>query len=151
MNQGSRETFLLENGNELGAVERAFDWLVDEWKDPDNRATVIAVPSKGNLDNVEDRLKPLIGEQGFKGITGTDNYADLGKGVTLHTMTRRIRPSRWNGGPVLGLFVDDDQLEGIDNLQGTSSILVVPWIRDDVSDWEKRWSPEVIEFDPDQP
>jgi hypothetical protein len=149
MSQSTREEYILTNGNEYGAVERAFEWLQQEWSDPDNRDTVIAVPSKRNLEGIEDRLAPLIGERSFRSIHSSDNYAELGKGVTLHTMTERIHPSRWGGGPVLGLFVDDDQLEDIDELQGVTSVLVVPWLRGDVGDWEDRWSPEVIEFTPD--
>lgn len=147
--QSEPDRYLLTNGNELGAIERAFDWLTEEWQDPENRDTIIAVPTKGNLENVKERLKPLIGGDNFKQLCSSDNYADLGKGVTLHTMTERIHPSRWNGGPVLGLFVDDDQLEDIEDLQGKSSILVVPWVRDDVEEWERKWSPEIIEFDPE--
>jgi hypothetical protein len=149
MSQNAREEYILTNGNEYGAVERAFEWLQHEWSDPDNRDTVIAVPSKRNLEGIEDRLAPLIGDQNFRSIHSSTNYAELGNGVALHTMTERIHPSRWDGGPVLGLFVDDDQLEDIDELRGVTSVLVVPWLRGDVSDWEDRWSPEVIEFTPD--
>lgn len=145
--QDDTDRYLLRNGNEPGAIGQVFDWLLDEWEDPENRDTVIAVPSKTNLDNVQDQLVEQIGEDGFNQIRSSENYTDLGRGVTLHTMTRQIYPSRWNGGPVLGLFVDDDQLEDIDDLRDMSSILVVPWNRDDVSGWEDRWSPDVVDFD----
>lgn len=144
--QDDPDRYLLTNGNEPGAVERAFDWLTDEWQDTENRDTVVAVPSKTNLDNVKDQMADLIGENAFKQLRSSDNRVDVGKGVTLHTMTRRIHPSRWDGGPVLGLFVDDDQLEDIEDLRGTSSILVVPWNRNDVEEWETKRSPEIIEF-----
>lgn len=148
MSQSNRDAYLLESGNHPDAVERAFEWLVEEWEDPNNRNTIIAIPTKTNLDNVEDRLKPRIGEEGFNGIRGPDNFADIGKGVTLHTMTRRIRPRRTDSGPVLALFTDDEQLEDIDELNGVSSILVVPWNRDDVEKWEQRKSPEIVDFTP---
>lgn len=144
----SREEFILTNGNHPGAVERAFEWLVSEWDIPDNRDTVIAVPSKRNLDNIEDSLRSLIGEQAFRGLRKSENQATLEKGIQLHTMTRRIHPSGWGGGPVLALFCDDELLNDIDNLNGTSSVLAVPWLRQDIQKWEERWSPEEFEFNP---
>lgn len=144
-----RDEYILENGNMPGAVGRSFEWLVGEWSGTENRDTVIAVPSKGNLENVEGELREALGSSGYKGIHGSENFADLGEGVTIHTMTKRITPSNWGHGPVLGLFVDDEQLEEIDNLNGATSILVVPWHQDDASTWEERWSPDVVEFDPD--
>lgn len=144
-----RDSYVLTNGSHPKAVKRAFDWLIEQWREgPDNRDTVIAVPAKRNLEGIQDRLKSLIGENAYKGLMSSDNYADIGEGITLYTMTRRIQPRKWDSGPVLGLFVDDDQLEDIDNLHGISSVLVVPWIREDVNGWEKQWSPKVINFDP---
>lgn len=148
--QANREENILTNGNHPDAVEKGFEWLQEEWQDPENRDTVIAVPSKRNLDNIQGTLKPLLGESGFKDLKSSDNYTNLGKGLHLHTMTKRIHPNKWDGGPVLALFVNDEQLEEIDELRGTTSILVVPWRREDVSNWEDRWSPDVVQFDPNK-
>jgi hypothetical protein len=147
---GNRNEFILTNGNHPGAVERAFEWLVSEWESPENRDTVIAVPSKRNLDNIEDTLKNLIGEPTFRGIRSSENHSSLEKGIHLHTMTKRIQPSSWDGGPVLALFCDDELLDDIDGLNGTTSVLAVPWIRQDIEKWEKRWSLKEIEFTPEK-
>lgn len=147
-NNDEGDAYIIREGSELGAVERSFEWLQNEWQDPDNRKTVIAVPSKRNLDSVCDRLVPLIGESAFRSLTSSENHAELGKGVELFTMTKRIQPHGWDGGPVLGLFVDDEQLTEITQLPNIASILVVSWHRDDANEWAEKVSPKELHVPP---
>lgn len=142
------DRYILENGSTKGSVRRGFKWLVKRWKDGE-RDTIIAIDSKTIIDNIERELVNLIGEDSVKGLQSSDNYSQLNNQINIHTMTKRITPSNWSGGPVLAIYRSDELLSQIEELNDVTDILVIPWLEEDVESWRERHNPETIEFNPE--
>lgn len=60
-------------------------------------------------------------------------------GVTFEVATERQHPRHEPGGPVVGVWVDDRQVEKYLDGLNAPALCVVPWTRDGVDQWKANW------------
>jgi hypothetical protein len=61
-------------------------------------------------------------------------------GVTVQLLTTRGRSRFFNGGPILGIWVDSEDMWNLDGLN-TPAICAIPWLDDGIDDWKATWAP----------
>ncbi len=101
---------------------------------------LLAVPLKSNLDGV---IKEVFGEGFVKTLLKGNTVTASGFKFSL--MTCRTGPQFSFQGAVLALYATKDLLDKIDNLRGVTDVLLIPWIKDDLSEWVPRWQAIDIE------
>lgn len=103
---------------------------------------LLAVPQKDNLDGA---IKDVFGDKFVKSLLKGENVVVGDKKFSL--MTCRTGPQFSHEGAVLAIHATKGLLDKIDNLHGTTDILLVPWIEDDLAEWVPRWQAIDIETD----
>lgn len=126
--------YIPSSGPNEESLVAGFQWLVSEAKSASNRG-LVAVPQKSNLDNIAHWSKlALILTQLKK--QGT---AQVG-GVTLKLFTERDRSvHRWDG-PILTIYGGQKLLDAVDAIDGSASVLFIPWIENEQADWAATWN-----------
>jgi hypothetical protein len=112
-------------------VRRGFRWLIEFAEKHGYSEAAIVVSS---LHQVEDLVAILA-------VDASALKARIlqGDGVTVNVYTERSLPSLLHGIPVLGVWVDDKQLDKLDDLL-PPGICAIPWNRVDIDGWKQSWN-----------
>lgn len=78
-------------------------------------------------------------------VIGARGGAALAAGREIAVGTRRVRGAtlntfrslRWNGGPILALWLDEKNLRVFDDARSIEALCVVPWVADEITSWIK--------------
>lgn len=118
---------------ELDALEDAFEWLLQE------AAAVgrglLCVPQIGSLGRDIDDVVGLSVTEDLR----RRKVALLAGGERLYLMTKRIRLARFDG-PVLALMSDPKELDHVEEIEGASPVLVLPYLESDIQEWARLWA-----------
>jgi hypothetical protein len=61
-------------------------------------------------------------------------------GLRIELLIERGLPMSYTKGPVLGVWVDDKQLDRLERL-GAPGLTAIPWISEDINGWKASWNP----------
>lgn len=130
--------YIDSHGPNPDALKKGFVWLYQLAKqNEDKQDAVLAVNTKGNLENIKDIVEELIGTAAYRSLQN-DNAATVDM-LDITLVTNRIRLSGWRAGPVLVIYPTQDLLDTVDGLNGVTDMLVIPWNRDEVESWITTW------------
>ena len=121
------------HGPDDEALKVGFAWLVRRAVAGDGRAALF-LPS---LQQIEP-LAAAIGDRGVAALKKSRRLIANGADIELFT-DRTLRVS-YRQGPVLGVWVDDKQLDKLENL-GAPALCAIPWNRADIDAWKRAWNP----------
>lgn len=122
--------FFNVHGRDEEALREGFAWLIRETA---GSVGVVYVPGLGNVDSLAPGLS--MAELGQLKKT-----RQLRKGLaTIMLATERARVPAVDR-PVLAVWMDDDQLADIERSRPIA-ICVIPWNRDDITNWRNAYGP----------
>jgi len=121
-------------GPDPKAIGKALLWLIKGT--PSGTTSILAVPGLDTLMN--GTIEALIGPGPAKNLA-KGGVMTLPSGGSVTAMTERKTPSGWEGGPVLAAYPTKRLLDMIDDLPLVTDVFVVPWVKDEVSGWVKKW------------
>jgi hypothetical protein len=120
-------------GPDDDAVRRGFSWLVESAHSLESTECAIYV---SGLSNAQNLARPLEG----LGSRLAANRSVNADGLTISLFTaRNLRPN-YTGRPILAVWVDDDDMEKVEEL-APSAICAIPWSRADLEVWKAAWAP----------
>lgn len=123
-------SFFDSHGRDDDALREGFAWLVREAA---GGVGVVFVPGLRNADNLVPGLTSAEVQQLKKN-------RQLRKGLaTIELGTERARVGV-SDRPVLAVWMDDDQLAEIERSH-PAAICVIPWNRDDITNWRNAYGP----------
>lgn len=99
------------------------------------RKMIIAVPQKWNLEGpVRNYLGDTIVEELIE-----NERAELDR-TKLYLMTKKSGPVESFQGAVIMIYPTSDLMDKVDDLEGVSDILMVPWSEEHILEWVPRWN-----------
>jgi hypothetical protein len=128
----SDRSFVDTAGPDYPAALRAVAWTV-QWA-LDHGST-----SAGLFVNSMQQIEPLgqvIGESSAKRLGRTKSLTT--SGVKIDLLTERTAPMSFTRGPVVGVWVNDRELQALDDLMAPA-ICAVPW--SSIEQWKATWGP----------
>lgn len=134
MTQNASHWYIDSQGSAPAALRAGFAWLLDQMQMSGSHSGLLAIPGKGDL---EDAFEGVLSPTTLKELTKSNTART--KWGTLALMTEKIRRSSWSGS-ILAVYPTTQLLDSLDSLHGPSAVLVVPWLRDEVSPWIRTWS-----------
>lgn len=133
--ENTTERFFIDaHGADEDALRAGFVWLLGFARDGGHARAAVFVPG---LRQVE-ALGRAIGEQAAKELE--KKRAIVVGGVTIDLLIQSKLPFSYQEGPVLAVWVDDKQLDRLDDLR-TPALCAIPWNRVDVDGWKTNWNP----------
>jgi hypothetical protein len=128
----TRRFYFDVEGPDDEALKEGFTWLLGEAL---GARGVVAVPGLGQVEN----LVPGVSAPEAARLKKEKRLQRLG--ATIELITERTGSTRSvAGAPVLGVWIDDDQLEKIER-ERPSVICVIPWLRSDIDRWRDAYAP----------
>lgn len=122
------------HGPDDDAVKVALAWAVRFATEHGHRRAMVFTSTLSQVDS----LANILGANPAK--LRRDRSFRVGN-VTVDLVTERQASTRRQDGPVVGLWVDDQQLEmRLDGLDAPA-LCVVPWNRADIEQWKANWNP----------
>ena len=92
------------------------------------------IPTFTNLDG---HITTIIGSQQAK-ILKKNKSIQTDSGTTIHLATNNSMTHRHDNVRILAVYQRSDMLDKIESeYQNISSILVIPYIREDITEWKK--------------
>jgi hypothetical protein len=121
------------HGPDDEALRFGFAWLVRRAVVGDGWAALF-VPSL-------QQIEPLAAAVGGRGVAALKKSRRLKvNGADIELFTDRTLRVTYRQGPVLGVWVDDNQLDKLENL-GAPALCAIPWNRADIDAWKRAWNP----------
>ena len=103
----------------------------------------ILIPTLKNAENTI--LKNILNESFLKQLVKGNDGQIEGIHVKLKSI-RTINPHQETG-IILVLWGGKEALAKADKARAAKSVIVIPWIPEDVDQWIDEWDPQVIEID----
>jgi len=125
-------------GPDVDALKAAFKKCGEIAKNNGFKEVGLAVPTTGNLDGV---INDVIGEEATR-LLLKDKKLVL-KGLTIHLITKRIKPRRFSG-PILAVYTPIEQTKEIAKSAYCKGLVYVPWTDDEAPKFEKTFKSNVF-------
>lgn len=132
--QRNRYFFIDAHGPDDDAVRDGFAWLLRSAAERGSRRSAIFV---SGLRQVES-LGRAIGT-GAAAALRKDRLLKV-DAVTIELLISRKLPFSFEDGPILAVWVDDEQLDKLDGL-GSPEICAIPWTQGDIDGWKSDRGP----------
>ena len=133
MSTTTERVIVQAHGADDDAVRHGFSWLVKSARNLESAECAIYVSGLSNAQNLARPLKSL----GSRLAADRSVNAD---GLTISLFTARNLRASYAGRPILAIWVDDDDIERIEEL-APAAICAIPWSRDDLEAWKAAWAP----------
>jgi len=122
------------HGPDDDAVKLALAWAVRHAGEHGQRRVMLFTATLSQVDSLANVL-------GLNPARLRKNKTFSLGGATVDVVTERHASTRRPDGPVVGLWVDDRQIEKrLDGLDAPA-LCVVPWNRADIDQWKTNWNP----------
>ena len=125
-----KETYFYSSeGANKESIKTAIEWLLEK---TENAAYIAALTNNILLQGY---VKEILGDDVVKYLikNGSVSYGD----ILITLVTRRKKIFDGGGKPMLVIYPNREYLDELDSISNISSLMVVPWIMDDVSEWVK--------------
>jgi hypothetical protein len=126
--------FLDAHGADDDALAEGFLWLVTFARENGHERAAVFVPSLGQVENLSRAIGPAAATR-----LGKDRQIRI-DGVTVDLLIERKLSYALRDGPILAVWVDDEQLDKLDSLRAPG-ICAIPWVRTDIDGWKANWNP----------
>lgn len=125
--------YVQAHGPDDDALKVGFRWLLGFARDHGHPRAAVFVPGLQQVEN----LGRAIGDAAARALK-KDRSVSAGD-VTLELLIERKLPFAYDG-PLLAVWVDDKQLDKLDELC-TPALCAIPWVRTDIDGWKSNWNP----------
>lgn len=142
----TKRYYLDAHGLDGDGVKLAVAWLTEFAREHGHSRASLFTPTLAQVDRLAEIL-------GLNPSRLRKDGAFTVRGIRVQVASERQAQQRRLEGPVLGLWVDDRQLEKrLDGLDAPG-LCVVPWNRVDIEQWKANWNPIELRSGepPDQP
>jgi hypothetical protein len=126
--------FIDAHGPDDDAVRDGFAWLLRSAVEGGSSRAAVFVSGLRQLES----LGRAIGTDAADGLH-KDREVRL-DGVVIEALTARKLPSSFEEGPILAVWVDDEQLDKLDGLRAPG-LCAIPWAHGDIDGWRAAWDP----------
>lgn len=112
-------------------VRRGIAWLSQA---NENETAIMIIPGLTNLDG---HIAEVIGREQAKHLRKNKSI-QTENNVIIHLATNQSMTQLHENVRILAIYQKSDTLDKIESqYQNISSILVIPWLRDDITEWKK--------------
>lgn len=112
-------------------IRRGIAWLSQA---NENETAIMIIPGLTNLDG---HITEIIGEKQAKHLRKNKSI-QTENNVTIHLATNQSMTQLHENVRILAIYQKSDTLDKIESQHhNISSILVIPWLRDDIIEWKK--------------
>ena len=117
-------------------IRKGISWLS---RVGENETAIMIIPT---FKNLEGHITSIIGEQQSKYLK-KNKFIKTDNNTTIHLATNNSMTHRNDDVRILAVYQTSSMLDKIESeYQNISSILVIPWIRDDIDEWKKTRRPK---------
>lgn len=137
------------NGPEVEPIKTAlalFRKICKNLKSP--KDAILLIPTKRNIQGTT--LETALGTRIAKALLRGE-LVQLPGGENLRLETQRTFRGLWGSDIIIGVYVTKQMLNQIDSEKSAATVIIVPWIMDDVMEWKRTWNPQVFGEAPDTP
>jgi hypothetical protein len=111
-------------------ISRGILWLSQA---NDNETAIIIIPTFANL---EGHITQVIGEKQAKYLE-KNKFIQTANNKIIHLATNQSMTHRHENCRILAVYQTSEMLDKIESeYQNISSILAIPWIREDITEWK---------------
>jgi len=112
-------------------IRKGISWLSQA---SENETAIMIIPT---FTNLEGHITTVIGSQQAKYLK-KNKFIKTDNNTTIHLATNNSMTHRHDNVRILAVYQRSDMLDKIESqYQSISSILVIPWIREDIDEWKK--------------
>ncbi len=112
-------------------IRRGISWLSQA---SENETAIIMIPT---FTNLEGHITTIIGTQQAKFLK-KNKFIQTDHNTTIHLATNNSMTHRNDNVRMLAVYQRSSMLDKIESeYHNISSILVIPWIRNDINEWKK--------------
>jgi len=131
---GTQRAFLDAHGPDDAALADGFRWL---FRFADEKGYEIAAVFVSGVRQI-DSLGRVVGDDAASKLR-RDRRIEV-DGITIDLLIERKLPVAFEDGPILAVWVDDQQLDKIDGLR-SPGICAIPWSSTGIDGWKANWNP----------
>jgi len=112
-------------------IRKGISWLSQA---SENETAIMMIPT---FTNLEGHITTIIGSQQAKYLK-KNKFIQTDNNTTIHLATNNSMTHRNDNVRMLAVYQRSSMLDKIESeYHNISSILVIPWIRDDIDEWKK--------------
>lgn len=136
MNDGGfiQRVFVDAHSADDDALAEGFRWLFQFARERGYAKAAIFLSSVAQIEG----LGRVVGDEVARRLH-RDRHIKV-DGVAIDLILQRRLPAAFEGGPILAVWVDDEQLDKIDGLR-PPGICAIPWTKTDIDGWKANWNP----------
>lgn len=130
------------NGSEVESIETALALLrriCGNLRTP--KDAILLIPTKRNIQGTT--LETALGTRIAKALLRGE-LVKLPGGGNLRLETQRTFRGLWGSDIIIGVYARKQMLNQIDGEKSAATVIIVPWIMDDVVEWIRTWNPQVL-------
>lgn len=137
LEDSTQRFFADAHGADDDALAEGFRWLFSFAQGHGHARVAVFVSGLGQVEN----LGRVIGAGAAKELHKNRQFQV--DGITLELLIERKLPYSFDDGPILAVWVDDEQLDKLDALR-SPGICAIPWAKTDIDGWKANWNPADI-------